>query len=206
LAQRCVLSEIDPDAEAKAKKKQAQIDNIVRLFEGIEGVINEASSVHLFCVGEEEQFEDVRVWNATVLREDGKRVEVQGRTLMDVMAALVDGQKEKICRTCKEPKYLTSFSVDRSQKDGRCSACRRCESIRVTRQNKQKAMKLSREKVCRQCGKTKRLREFTVDRSRPDGRKYYCKPCDSIRTLRQRRKNRPQTGTDAPEASARAPA
>lgn len=36
-------------------------------------------------------------------------------------------------------------------------------------------------KFCAQCGCNKPLEQFSIDRSRPIGRKAYCKPCASVR-------------------------
>lgn len=153
---QCQRPEVSPDVRSieKEKRTAAGDANVVRLFEGLEGLLLSFSSVHLMRISEPigpggTSDEESGDWSATLLPDpshrsaasgsgSGKKIVAQASSLIELLARLVDGSKKKVCAKCREVKLLTGFSIDRSKEDGRCRSCRRCESQRVMSYQKRK--------------------------------------------------------------------
>lgn len=110
--------------------------NLLRILDGLDATMAkpETSSIHILRIEESAEGTPLAdpepIWQITV-HGSGRCQVIQGRSLDEALRVLADGDSKKICRKCQEEKPLNSYSIDRSQEDGRCKACRTCESKRV---------------------------------------------------------------------------
>ena len=108
-------------------------------------------------------------------------------------------QYTRLCSSCRGefPRSAEFFSKGRCN-DGMASFCRKCDNLRV--QLKASAKKIGTkfsqasllEKVCKDCGERKQLREFYMSSHFQDGKTSSCKNCiDENYDLKQKRKHHP---------------
>ena len=96
----------------------------------------------------------------------------------------------KKCCTCKTSRAKEEFSMDMSQKDGLSRRCKTCskqrsrayyESKENTSARKNEVWKITGEKKCSSCGKTKEATPLFFSRRGVSGLSSICKACDSER-------------------------
>ena len=112
-------------------------------------------------------------------------------------------QYTRLCSFCRgEFPRSTEFFPDGRCSDGMASFCRKCTHLRVQLKSSTKKMgtKFSKasmlEKVCKECGERKPLREFYMSSHSQDGKTSSCKNCiDENYDLKQNRKNHPDGGS-----------
>jgi len=108
-------------------------------------------------------------------------------------------QYTRLCNFCRgEFPRSAEFFPDGRCNDGMASFCRKCAHLRVQLKSTAKNMgtKFSQasllEKVCKDCGERKPLREFYMSSHSQDGKTSSCKNCtDENYNLQQKRKHRP---------------
>jgi len=106
----------------------------------------------------------------------------------------VKGVKQKRCTKCMKWKRqsVREFCRDRSKKDGlriRCKACDKAYGLEYRQLHKgdvkpylrfeqrHRAVKGIKEKLCSKCGKWKQYSDYHKDGSAKDGRAAWCKTC-----------------------------
>ena len=105
-------------------------------------------------------------------------------------------QYTRLCSFCRgEFPRSAEFFPDGRCNDGMASFCRKCAHLRVQLKSSAKKMstKFSQasllEKVCKDCGERKPLREFYMSSHSQDGKTSSCKNCiDENYDLKQKRK------------------
>jgi len=93
---------------------------------------------------------------------------------MDATAGL------KRCNRCHEFKELAEFSRDRTQKDGFCNRCKKCQSEMCGhhyRRDASRRIGIAGLKKCSRCHELKEFKEFYYDRTKKDGYANNCKRC-----------------------------
>ena len=108
-------------------------------------------------------------------------------------------QYTRLCSFCRgEFPRSAEFFPDGRCNDGMASFCRKCAHLRVQLKSSAKKMgtKFSQasllEKVCKDCGERKPLREFYMSSHSQDGKTSSCKNCiDENYDLKQKRKHHP---------------
>ena len=109
-------------------------------------------------------------------------------------------QYTRLCSFCRgEFPRSEEFFPDGRCNDGMASFCRKCAHLRVQLKSSAKKMgtKFTQasllEKVCKDCGERKSLREFYMSSHSQDGKTSSCKICiDENYNLKQKRKNHPE--------------
>lgn len=115
----------------------------------------------------------------------------------------------KRCPGCGETKPVDLFHRHRRYPDGRqyyCKDCQRLAHRRTALKNAGRGVRGDGEKRCSVCGEMRQRTDFGVDRSRKDGRSYYCKECIAVRklaTARARRAKRIQQLVESPSDTKR---
>ena len=108
-------------------------------------------------------------------------------------------QYSRLCSFCRgEFPRSAEFFPDGRCNDGMASFCRKCAHLIVQLKSSANKMgtKISQasllEKVCKDCGEIKPLREFYMSSHSQDGKTYSCKNCvDDYYDLKQKSKNHP---------------
>ena len=88
----------------------------------------------------------------------------------------------KHCNTCSRDKQLQAFSLNRSEKDGRCRKCKQCVSAYEKTRRERIALSpapLITHKHCPSCQITKYAHDFNRHASKPDGLRATCRACQS---------------------------
>ena len=109
-------------------------------------------------------------------------------------------QYTSLCSFCRgEFPRSAEFFPDGLCNDGMASFCRKCAHLRIKLKSYAKKMgtKFSQasllEKVCKDCGERKALREFYMSSHSQDGKTPSCKSClDENYDLKQKRKHHPE--------------
>lgn len=84
----------------------------------------------------------------------------------------------KFCHKCQTEKNVDEFSIQRRNKDGRQSKCKKCEQRYYAEKSKKNNNDVSvEEKECSVCGKTKPASDFNKRRYSPDGLQPLCRSC-----------------------------
>lgn len=95
----------------------------------------------------------------------------------------------KRCSNCGKLKNESEFPKDRTRKDGlhqRCKACKNAYSRRHYKNLLDAQESKTGTKKCSGCGKLKKRKEFSKDKTKKDGLYHLCKICRSA----YRRKNK----------------
>lgn len=103
----------------------------------------------------------------------------------------------KRCRDCGADKPIDEFPSRAASPDGCAPYCRTCYRARHRRYNVARAERQGRtlkarrqapegQKWCPDCSAFKPVDEFPRNRSAPDGRGGYCKPCHTVRGRKNR--------------------
>jgi len=109
-------------------------------------------------------------------------------------------QYTRLCSFCRgEFPRSEEFFPDGRCNDGMASFCRKCAHLRVQLKNSAKNMGTEflqtslLEKVCKDCGEKKPMREFYMSSKSQDGKTSSCKNCiDENYNLKQKRKILPE--------------
>jgi len=122
-------------------------------------------------------------------------------TVVEGLGFMYHSIAQKWCPRCEKTKEINAFRADKALKDGYrkyckdcCSkdtkrTCRECKVVMKRDEMVQSSLhnslyycvpcwsKLQGKKKCISCKEIKDVDEFNLDKSRPDGREYYCKAC-----------------------------
>ena len=109
-------------------------------------------------------------------------------------------QYTRLCSFCRgEFPRSAEFFPDGRCNDGMASFCRKCANIRVQLKSSSKKIGTNflqvnlLEKVCKDCGERRTLREFYMSSHSQDGKTSSCKNCiDENYDLKQKRKHHPE--------------
>jgi hypothetical protein len=93
----------------------------------------------------------------------------------------------KTCTDCKETKEIELFKTNNARKFGRCSICKKCDSLRSKKYSKPKKPYLNHAEppsiiTCIICKQTKESQFFVRDKYKKFGIRGRCKECEKIKS------------------------
>jgi 5-methylcytosine-specific restriction endonuclease McrA len=103
--------------------------------------------------------------------------------------------RTKVCVQCGEEKKASEFIVPHGKRRDKLGVCRDCRNLNQRQRDAERRGFIGvAEKLCRECGETKRAFEFNLNPRSNDGLKSICKVCEReyFKPVNRRHRQKPE--------------